>query len=187
GEGALVLQPLPQVWTTGSSWLSEHSRLYVWQRVRVQTLINRWRQGMTRVPGVLRYLDAQPEPLIEDSWVLTEHILAQFATEVQATGASFVLVSIPDLVQVRDDDWQKAVGAADPVTAARLRRDYPEERLGAFARQLGLPFVALLEPLRRAAKEHDIYLSDGHWNEVGTRVGAEAVFEVVAAGVDRLD
>jgi len=181
-DGQLVFEPLPPFFSASTHLLDEYSRLYVWQRTRVQAVINRFRNGATRVPGVARYLDSQPTQEIEESWVLTERILTLFADEVHAAGEVFVLVSVPDLVQVRDADWKVALGLVDPAMAPHLRRDYPEQRLAAFAKAHGIPFVPLFEPLRLAAAAgKEVYLPDGHWNEVGTRIGAEVLATKVPA------
>lgn len=179
-DGELVFHPISEVSARLSGWLGEHSHLYVWQKRRFGQL-RAWRNHKPgQPPGVVKFLDADPPPLVRQSWALTEKLVAVLADEVAAAGAAFVLVSIPDVVQVRDAAWEDARRLVDPAMAPRLRRDLPEQRLAAVARERGILFVPLLEALRARAQEEDLYFADGHWNAAGIRVGAERIHAALA-------
>lgn len=177
-NGELVLSPPPALSGSMSRWLGEHSRFYMWQKRAVQQFINRFR-GLQERPPFLLYLDPQPPPEAEGSWRIAERVVAAMADEVRAAGSGFLLVSIPDFLQVRDADWREALSRADPAFAARLQRDYPEQRLAAVAARGGFPFLPLREPLRAGEAKREVYLPDAHWNGVGVGIAADLIAPVV--------
>ena len=110
-----------------------------------------------------------------EAWALTEAILVQFQELAEAQGSAFGLLIIPDRRAVHTEDYQ------------RTRQDYslvgdydaaaPVQRMASLAEQHDIPALNLLAPLRAIDSDGlRAYLPvDGHYNENGHRVTAQAV------------
>ena len=114
---------------------------------------------------------------MRESWLVTEHLIRQFAAEVQADGRRFLLVLanapvqvLPDAVDRRHFEQKYALSSID----------YADLRLKALAEAQGVEVVWLAEALRLVAEEQGVLLHGfdgrkgiGHWNEAGHRVVAD--------------
>jgi lysophospholipase L1-like esterase len=101
-------------------------------------------------------------------------------------GERLLVVAIPDEFQVDDELWAGLVGTS----AGRYERDLPQQRIGGFCREKGIPVLDLLPVLREAKRSWRPYhLRDTHWNAYGNRVAgralAAALEELVRAAASR--
>jgi hypothetical protein len=113
---------------------------------------------------------------LEEAWSLVLALLREIAALAQAHGAKFLLVVIPDQVQVEPD--ARVVGLDPAVFGV-------QERLRAFGQSEGVAVLDLLPGLaerygRDGEKLHHRY--DRHWTPVGHRAAAE----LILAELDRL-
>jgi hypothetical protein len=113
----------------------------------------------TELLRAARELLCAPEPdgPWERAWRHTEELLRVFRAEVEASGARFHVVLVPNAAQVE-------VRGDAPEDSA-IDWSYPERRLGAFFEREGIPAVLLLEPLRAAiaADPDPLFASDDHF------------------------
>ena len=118
---------------------------------------------------------------IERSWELTEDILNALNRSVLAHDARFAVVYVPSRFEVSDRDWD----------LTRLRfsmnerwdRDLVRQRLRRLSDSGGYPLLDLTPALRTAEESwfgEPYFRVDGHWNETGHGVAAEAVSEFLA-------
>jgi len=146
---------LRQQWEERKLLYSQESVYYAWQ------------------VGVLR---AQPKPEQESAWQLTLALINKWKNEVDAAGATPVLVLIPSHLQVYPQIWSRAVDQFDLV-ADRFDLEYPNLRLVEFAGSIGLRSIDLLPGFRTAAESGKklYYRRNPHWNREGHNLAAEII------------
>jgi len=183
-SGELRLLPMSAARAGLSRWLDAHSRLYVWQK----DVTSRARHALFKRAGALtpgmQILNREPPPEIVQAWRITEALLARFRDEVEASGATFLVVIVPMGVQVRDDLWRELTETLDPALAATLERELPQRRLAEVLDRRGVRWLSLLPAFREAAGEQPLaYLGGrGHWNERGNHLAARVVHRYLAQG-----
>jgi hypothetical protein len=145
---------------------------------------------LPRVPGVIAgWYGAQ----WQDMWKLTEEVIEHVVKSVRATpDAPEVYVAlVPSPFQVHES-FKRTVAAAangDARYASFLSDpDRPQRVLEALARRLDVPFIDLTAPLREAAEKSLVYFPrEGHFNELGSAIAAQVIYErVLSNGPDRL-
>jgi hypothetical protein len=122
---------------------------------------------------------AKYPPEWEESWQVTERLLAQAARESEAAGARFVVVLAPSTFQIMPEDWRDLVRSS-----RRPARDWDQDKpsgvMADIASRRGLAHVDLL-PALRAARDNGsppLYFDrDKHWTAVG--------HSLVAAEIER--
>jgi hypothetical protein len=115
-----------------------------------------------------------------DAWHVTDGIIEQMNREVKAHGAAFLAVTLTTSVQVWPDP------AISDLYMRRLGVNnlwYPDQRIEALGQRDGFAVLALAPPMSAYAREHHVFLhgfkntkiGEGHWNELGHRVGGELI------------
>lgn len=90
-------------------------------------------------------------PYIETGWRVTFALIEALRREVEADGATFVVLSVPRREQMRYESWIR-----------------PNVTLAAFCAGAGIAYFDFLEPFRGAPEaESMFYPIDGHWNAAG--------------------
>lgn len=174
GEGA------PEWRSRGlANWLRVRSQLLIWLRHRRSARSDRPSRLARRA---FETHAQQPGPEIRAGIELTESELRKLVDAVQRRGARFVLMLIPEAVQVYPELWQRALADLQ-LAAADYRADEPSRHFATLATAAGLPVIDLL-PALTAQRADGLYLKL-HWNERGHAVAAAAVAEFLLAG-DRL-
>lgn len=112
----------------------------------------------------------------------TAAVVEALAVEVEASGASFVVMLIPDQYQVAPELAEAAVRAA-----GRSLADYDLERpqrvLTAMLEASGIRVLDLLPVLREEAAAAPVYRPrDTHWNARGNRIAADALADLLDPG-----
>ncbi|HYH84164.1 MAG TPA: SGNH/GDSL hydrolase family protein [Pyrinomonadaceae bacterium] len=112
-----------------------------------------------------------------DAWRVTEKLLATMRGETQARGATFVVATLSNGIQVYPDPaareaFARRLGVADLF--------YAERRFNSLGEREGFPVLNLAPELQAYADEHKTFLhgfgrekGNGHWNEDGHRVAGE--------------
>ncbi len=114
------------------------------------------------------------------AWRVTERLIASLRGEVVSRGASFLLVTLTNGVQVHPDLDERARYARSLGVSDLL---YPDTRLEKFARKEGIPLIALVRPFREYAVKHKVFLHGfegpgmgrGHWNQLGHELASKAI------------
>jgi lysophospholipase L1-like esterase len=186
--GRLVQVPMSAAKTGLSAWLNRHSRLYLWQKEAVRRARYAWlKQAGQLEAGHWIYATQEP-PDVAEAWRLTGTLLAEMANEVRQAGARFGVVLIPTAQQVYPESMRKAVAVAG--TSTRFDADYPDQRLARLCQSAGVPLLSMTADFRQAAPSRSLSTADewlflhgeGHFNERGNQLAAEAVCRWMTAG-----
>jgi hypothetical protein len=100
-----------------------------------------------------------------------EGALARFR---DAAGSSLLVVIIPDELQVNDGLWAELLAGSD--TPLAYDQTYPQQRLLASCRTLGIDALDLLPPLAEAQRSGVTYRpNDSHWSRLGNAVAGDEI------------
>lgn len=123
-----------------------------------------------------------PPPRLARGWPLTFALLAELARRVEASGARYAVVLVPDRYQVDAALWRQHAErlGLDP---AAFDLEQPQRRFAEWSSETGIPVIDLLPELRRRNRDNSFYhLLDAHWNAAGHQVAAEALLRELDAG-----
>lgn len=176
--------------------LRNRSRFHVWQKKKVQSLVDRIRDPLKErgifagdhpernesreFPG-LAMTDRSPSETLNDAWSITEEMLSRFKSSVEETGAEFVLVSIPIAWQVYPELYEAERLQADEPD--RYEWDLPRTQLKSLLEKLAIESVDLVPAFRSACPSQSIEIEsewfylhgDGHFNAAGHQLVAEGI------------
>lgn len=123
-------------------------------------------------PGLDAMVFREPaDPSWKEAWRVTEGLIATMGAEVAARGKVFLVVTVSSGVQVHPDRrvreaFRRGAGAGDLF--------YPERRIEALCRRLGIPALVLGPPFLEHAESARVSLHGfgnnmgwGHWNREG--------------------
>jgi hypothetical protein len=127
-----------------------------------------------RLPVYLR----QPGGRLQRLWRDAETAVAAFDSTCKAAAVPWVLLLIPDEVQV-DPDVQAAVLRSLHKSPDEYDFELPQRRLREFAAARGIAVLDLLPPLRAEHRpDARLYIpNDTHWNALGNRVAGRCLGE----------
>ncbi len=165
-----------------SSWLARHSYL----AGLAEHVVFGW--GMDRafpeVPVSDDFFVLDDDPRMrkqqEEGWAILTRHLRLLKAEVDKAGATLLLSLAPLDRQV----YGNASGRGQFSVRNPTLADH--EHAAAIAKQLGVEYIDLLGPLRKAGK--GLYLAgDGHWSAKGHRAVADALYPRLRAALAALD
>lgn len=133
------------------------------------------------VPHSLPVFEREPGRATNALWTEAENYLKGIDEACQAAKIPWLLVLIPDEMQV-DPSVRSQVVAALGLSADHYDFDAPQKRLQSVAGKWGVPVLDLL-PVMRASHRSDARLyvpNDTHWNERGNLIAGQAVAEAVS-------
>ena len=119
----------------------------------------------------------RPPPDIQTGWRMTDRILAALAGEVESAGGHLLVAYVPSIMEVSERAWDLTRMRYELPPAA-WNREFVWKRLEKSAQDGGFALLDLTPALRREDRGilgEPYFVRDGHWNEVGHRVSAEAV------------
>ncbi|MEW6756308.1 MAG: hypothetical protein AB1505_35855, partial [Candidatus Latescibacterota bacterium] len=129
-----------------------------------------------------RYYEAlyglDPEGRYEGMWELSGELLHAFRRRVEETGARLLVVYVPAIVQVEEEDWRSKrelhglVGEFDP--------GKPSRQLARAAERHGFALLDLLPAFREAGRRQVLYYRDSHWNAAGHALAGQLVARALA-------
>jgi hypothetical protein len=123
------------------------------------------------------------DPAWTEAWRVTERLIEAMDDEVKARGASLLVVTLSNGIQVHPDSARRAayarrIGAPDLF--------FPERRIGALCERKGIAFLSLAPPFREHAEAHNVHLHGfganlgaGHWNRDGHALAGRLVARAV--------
>lgn len=153
--------------------------------VRVGPLVRRANATAASAAGVEQGLEAvvlkpPQDPRWQEAWQISELLLQKTAELATASGARFLLTTVPYAIQVHPDpairaEVERKLGVPDLL--------FPDRRIADFARHHGIaavPLAPALQPLAEARQAYfhgfpDSGLGRGHWNTDGHRAAAEVI------------
>lgn len=119
----------------------------------------------------------------DEAWKITEGLIEQMRTEVEAKGAKFLVVTGSKGIQVNPNsavraEYMKQLGV-DTLF-------YPDLRIKAVGERAGFEVLTLAPALQEYATRNQVFLHGfgettgrGHWNETGHRVVGELIAEKI--------
>ncbi len=181
-DNSFTQQPFfTSTWIYTKDWLvrSSHLLTLLYQvRHRTGTLTG----GADGIEaGLDDFVYAEPQtPTQQNAWILTERLIEQMKSEVDSHGATFVVVTLTNGVQVHPDPLVRASFAAS-VGVADL--GYPDRRIASLADRLDCRSIVLVDHLAPYALDHKVFLhgfentrlGTGHWNALGHRIAGETI------------
>jgi hypothetical protein len=130
--------------------------------------------------GIDNEIYRQPKVQVwNNAWRTTEVLIKIMSEEVRAHGASFLVVTLSNGIQVTPDPrtrtaFLQKIGATDIF--------YPDKRIHEFCDRERIPVFTLAPSLQRYAETNNVYLhgfgdniGNGHWNILGHKVAGELV------------
>jgi hypothetical protein len=123
------------------------------------------------------------DPRWIEAWRVTEGLIRTMDKEVRGRGASFLVVTLSNSIQVHPDPavrqaYAKRIGVPDLY--------YPERRIGAFCDRHGIPVISLAPDFQEYAETHKVYLhgfgenlGGGHWNRDGHRLAGRLIAQAI--------
>lgn len=140
-------------------------------------------------PGLYEAVYRPPDdPVWQEAWSVTEDLIKAMATSARAHGATFVIATLSNGIQVHPDP------AVRQKYAERFNVTdffYPDRRIEALAASEGVPFVMLAPAIRDWAEAHHTCVHGfdnglpcaGHWNEAGHRLAGELIADKLCRDV----
>lgn len=142
--------------------------------------------GMTNELGLDNVVYLEPDdPVWAEAWRVTEGLIVLMRDEVMEKGASFLVVTLSNGIQVHPDpsvrkEFMTFLGTHDMF--------YPDLRIKALGEREGFPVLNLAQPFQAYAEEHQVFLhgfenanvGEGHWNAEGHRLAGQAIAEKIS-------
>ena len=127
----------------------------------------------------------------EELWTLSARLMHTFRVAIRQAGAEMVLVYVPSIVQIEEDNWQMKRELHE--LAGEFDLGKPNRRLRRIAAEASIPFLDLYEPFAMQARRGRVlYFRDSHWNGDGHALAAASLREFLdspssasAAGIGR--
>ncbi len=150
-------------------------KLAQWGLIKPGSETRNAEQGTDYIPVAYGVYKSPLEPPWQEGWRITEALLAQLKSDVQADGADFRLVVIPAQIQVEPAAWQHVLQSHPAMQAHDWDLDQPNRMLADILNRQQTPFLDLL-PIFRAWDGPTLFFPiDGHWNERGHRLAGDAL------------
>ena len=147
-------------------YLTQHWHIYVLVR---KALTPKMSRDQGQFYDALYGLDA--EGRYERAWEASGILLATFKTAAEKSGARFLLVYVPAIVQVEAEEW--APKLRDLVGPIDLLK--PNKRLEAIAARYGIDFLDLYPAFEEEVQRQPLYYRDSHWNPAGHDLAARQI------------
>ncbi len=115
---------------------------------------------------------------LEESWQVTEAIVAAMKDLTDSVGAGLLFIYVPNKVQVYQEQWDKAVGNYG-LEAEDYDLDKPNRLLGEICERHEVVYIDLGPALRREVAQggNPYYTIDDHWNAAGHRLTAQIIYD----------
>ena len=126
-------------------------------------------------------LEAEYPPQMEQAWEITELLFERLSRKAESQGCRLAVVSIPFREQVYRSLWTAQL-ARPEMQRREWNLDRPDELLGTFLPQIGVPLLRLLPEFRKASARAALYhgvrdeVSDGHWNAAGHELAGKLIY-----------
>ncbi|OQY46250.1 MAG: hypothetical protein B6242_08290 [Anaerolineaceae bacterium 4572_78] len=181
-------------WLDTADWLWLNSHLYRWAVPYVRDmpfmLHTFGASGILGGEGHIRAFhptipipffvyQSPPTETWQNAWQLTEAIIADLAYQVEQDNGKFVVIIIPAKEQVYPQAWQRILASHAEMQAMSWDLDEPNQQLIDILQRHDIPYFDLLPVFmdyHYVPNKPSLYFHhDGHWNEAGHELTAEAV------------
>ena len=113
------------------------------------------------------------DPRIGQAWELTGRLLQSFKEKVVGANAQLLLVYVPAIVQVEEENWTMKRDLYGLIGEFDLRK--PNRELARLAARYDIPMLDLNEEFARQARRQILYFRESHWNPQGHALAARLV------------
>ncbi|HEY4492157.1 MAG TPA: SGNH/GDSL hydrolase family protein [Acidobacteriota bacterium] len=169
-KGNLVQEPGGRLRSEASSFLNDHSRLYLWQKVQMKKLENYYKYKVRLNPAYHAFL-ANYDKKTMRAWQITEKLLASLAGIAAGESTTFLVVAIPFPDAIYPQWWSETLAASPPMRKEMWDLSKPERLLALFCRQNKIAFYSPADTFRAEAAQ-TYYFKHGHFNKAGhARIG----------------
>lgn len=199
--GELVQLPYPSLGLRVKEALNEYSRLYVWQKRKLEALKAKpvlatggatleerhaWHGDTIRASEWI-YFTGEDQRAAH-SWSITRALIHALAAEVARDGRDFAMVLLPCSQQVHDEEFVFLREVAKEL-GDRFDPRHPSRRLTEICAEVDVPLFDLVPGFRAAAPSHSELVEDewlflngrGHLSEYGNETLARLLAETVEA------
>lgn len=181
-----LIQAINQAHHGFKNWLSERRN----RAAPVNSATPAKDAGVADDPGIDNLIYREPgDQVWNDAWRVTEGLIVEMRDEVKAKGASFVVVTLSNGVQVYPNAWvretfMKRLGINDLF--------YPDHRIKSLCERQAIPVITLAPQMQAYADQNKVILhgfganvGNGHWNQLGNRVAGELIAKDLCNGALR--
>ena len=110
----------------------------------------------------------------EQMWELTGKLLEAFHAKVQGAGARMLLVYVPAIVQVEENNWRSKSDLLGLTGEFDLQK--PNREIARLAAAYGIPLLDLYEGFKNLSKTGEpYYYRESHWNPHGHALAASLI------------
>ncbi len=177
-------------------WLHRHSAFYRWANPRLRLAAPRLAarlartgiirpgkesalvaQGPEYVPLVFGVYQTPPAPAWQAAFDLTAALIEEMQAEAQGMGAGFAVVLANSQEEIYPGEWQRIEARYPRMQGKDWSVEQPRQEALRILAQAGIPSLDLV-PIFVAAAADGARLHfpiNGHWNEAGHRLAAEAL------------
>ncbi|MBI2506466.1 MAG: SGNH/GDSL hydrolase family protein [Candidatus Latescibacteria bacterium] len=114
-----------------------------------------------------------------ENWELTGRLLQAFDLSVRQAGGRLLVVCVPALVQIEEEDWKMKRELHGLVGEYDLQK--PGRQLQGLTAAYRIPFLDLYAAFKERARSQTLYFRDSHWNARGHELAAGEVAVLVRA------
>jgi hypothetical protein len=134
-------------------------------------------QGDDYIPIAYGIYKVPLAPSWQEGWRITQALLAQFKSDVEADGGTLRVVVIPDQIQVEPAAWSHILQSYPAMQTYDWDLDQPNRRLAEILDAQQTPYLDLLPRFRAWDGPPLFFPIDGHWTERGHRLAGESLFQ----------
>ncbi len=150
-------------------------RLAQWGLIEPGSETSNAEQGPDYIPVAYGVYKTPLDAPWREGWRITEALLAQLKSEVEADGAAFRVVVLPDQMQVEPAAWRHVLQSYPAMQQYAWDLDQPNRTLADILARQQTPFLDLL-PIFRAWDGPTLFFPiDGHWNARGHRLAGDSL------------
>lgn len=112
----------------------------------------------------------------EKLWELPMQHISEMKKLLGEKDIPFLIVGIPEAVQVSHDEWPARAGLGLPKDFSDPRGDFQQE-LGKRLKSINVPFINLLDGFRESGIFPLYFSDDGHFRESGHHLAAQIIYD----------
>lgn len=120
-------------------------------------------------------------PVWRDAWITEEKLLLLMKQAAEDAGGHFMLISLTEGFRVHPSLMRSKGFTADALTYIDFEK--PERLLKEIAARRGISYLPLMPFFKDHADRLTIFSCDGHWNDYGHALAAEALFDFLKINV----
>ncbi|MFT5111028.1 MAG: lysophospholipase L1-like esterase [Parasphingorhabdus sp.] len=155
----------------GTGLIGTYSSFYRFVKRKSDRLKRKYSYYSERRAVMHRYnvFQDSPSPEWQRAWQLTEALIVKLKADVESSGAKFLLMTIPDSIQVYPEDWRQAMQNHVAANDNKKNPDAPLQRVRNMANRHQLQHLDLHPKLQSQYEKsaQRLYFDRAHFNKAG--------------------